>query len=164
MRTVPPELILCCLLAGGLIWAEPPRCETKTQNGTTLEVCTREDTNCESLAKEQVKTPSDKWRGCRWPAIIQKAYLTLLPGVSSPDVSVTIVPSYSDSERVDITINVEQPNHTYIEHTFKDVPIIIRENIPQAMISYGTPQYPVGVPTVEATEKGGKKEASHSYK
>jgi hypothetical protein len=151
-----------CLLAGGLK-AEPPRCETKVQDGKTFEVCTRADANCESLAKEQVRAPSDKWNGCLRPAIIIKSSFTAA-GVSFPSTSVTIVPSYVDSERVDITITAEQPNHTYIEHTLKDVPVIIRDNIPQASIDFGTPQYPVGVPTVEATEKGGKKEASHSYK
>jgi hypothetical protein len=162
--TAPPILMLLgCLLAGGLK-AEPARCETKVQDGKTLQICTRTDANCESLAKEQIRAPSDKWNGCARPAIIQISYLTLIPSVSSPDVNVLLVPSYVDSERVDITITVEQPNHTYAEHTFRDVPVIIRDNIPTASISYGTPQYPVGVPTVEATEKGGEKEASHSYK
>ncbi len=70
---------------------------------------------------------------------------------------------------MDITVTVEQPDHTYKEQTFKDVPIIIRDNIPRATIQFPTPKYLVDmalfpVPTAEATEKGGKKEASHSYK
>jgi hypothetical protein len=98
-----------------------------------------------------------------WGATIIKSYFTAL-GVSSPSTHVTIVPSYVDSERVDMKVTVEKSDHTYTEYVFKDVPVIVRDNIPTVSITFGTPQYPVGVPTVEATEKGGKKEASHSYK
>jgi hypothetical protein len=79
-------------------------------------------------------------------------------------VDVTVVPSYRDSEKADITITVEQPDHTHDKNTFKDLPVIIRDDIPQASVRVGTPHGSVGVPTVGATEKGGKKEASHSYR
>jgi len=154
--------MLGCSLASALN-AAPPRCETQERDGTTFEVCTQADVNCESLAREQVRQPSDKWNGCALGATIIKSYFIVL-GVSMPTTHVSIVPSYVDSEKVDMKVTVEQSGHKFTEHVFKDIPVIIRDNIPTASITLGTPQYPVGVPTVEATEKGGKQEASHSYK
>ena len=170
MRTVLLVLMLGCSLAGGLK-AAPPQCDAPDrQKNLTMENCHRAEENCDSLAREYLREPSDKWNGCAWPALILFSSSIIFPGTSPYNsTQVTLVPSYLDSERMDITVTVEQPDHTYKGQTFKDVPIIIRDNIPQATIDFPTPKYLVElaffpVPTVEATEKGGKKEASHSYK
>jgi hypothetical protein len=100
MKTVPLVLILCCLIATGLE-AGPPRCETKVQDGTSFEVCEREDGACDSLAKEQLRNPSDKWNGCSWPATIRKSHYTAV-GVVMFITSVMIIASYVDSERLQV--------------------------------------------------------------
>ena len=65
---------------------------------------------------------------------------------------------------MDVTLRIEQPDHSFRTYEKKDLPIIIENNIPQAMTEVWSLVEPVGVATVEATEKGGQKEASHSYK
>jgi hypothetical protein len=161
MRRLPLVLIIGCLLTG--LKAAPPRCETKVQDGKSTEVCERADMTCDSLVKEQLKSPSDKWDGCSWPATIIKMH-SAVAGVMLFYTNVMIIASYVDSERVDVTVTIEQPDHTYRKELRKDVPIIIRDKIPAATIDILTPYEPAGVPTVEATEKGGKREAAHSYK
>lgn len=143
--------------------AAPPRCKTVDANGTTLEVCSREDTECDALAREQVNSPSDKWNGCAWPASIIKGHFTPL-GVLVFSTNVSVVPSYRDSERVDITITIERPDHTFVKYDRQDTPVIIHGDIPSAMAEFVTQFDPVGVPTVDATEKGGAKGASRSYR
>jgi hypothetical protein len=63
-----------------------------------------------------------------------------------------------------MTVTVELSDHTFKEYVFKDVPVIVRDNIPLASVDIGTPSDPIGVPTVEATEKGGKRQAARSYR
>jgi hypothetical protein len=133
------------------------------QDGKTFDVCERADVACESLAKEQLKDPSDKWNGCARDAIITKSHF-ILAGLIAFSTHVLIVASYVDSERVDMTVTFEQTDHTFRKYVRRDVPIVIRENIPRASADFVFPDNTLGVPTVEATEKGGKKEASHSYK
>jgi hypothetical protein len=162
MRRAPIGLIVGCLLAGGLK-AAPPTCQTKVQDGTTFEVCTRTDLACESLAKAQLKDPSDKWNGCFWPATIIKGHV-ITNGVMIISIYVSIIASYRDSERADVTVTIEQPDHTYRKFERKEVPIIIRDSVPTASVDILSNTEPVGVPTVEATEKGGKIEAAHSYR
>jgi hypothetical protein len=162
MRRVSLALIAGCLLAGGLNSARPS-CEAKVQDGTTFEVCTRADLACESLVKAQLENPSDKWNGCLSPATIIKGHV-ITAGIMIFGIYVSIIASYRDSERADVTVTIEQPDHTSRKFERKNVPIIIRDSVPTASVDISSNAEPVGVPTVEATEKGGKIEAAHSYK
>jgi hypothetical protein len=151
-----------CLLATDLS-AAPPRCKTVLQDGTRFEVCERSDSMCESLAKEQVKAPSKEWNGCAWPAQIYNSHLAT-SGTLVFFTHITIVPCYLDSERLDVTITFDKPHCGSRTHVRKDAPIIIHDGVPSASIDIVCSEEPPGVPTVEAKEMGGKKEASHSYK
>jgi hypothetical protein len=135
------------------------------RDGKTFEVCSREDTSCDSLAKDQVNSPSNKWNGCAWPATIIK-FRSGAVGVFYYSTMVSVVTSFRDSERVDMTVMVEQSDHTIQKYEKKDVPVIIDEknNIPSASAEFVTQFEPLGVPTIDATEKGGAKGASHSYR
>jgi hypothetical protein len=155
-------LILACLFMSYLK-AAPPECTTKEKDGSTFEVCHRVDGACESLAKEQLKDPSDKWNGCAWGATFIKGHFTAA-GLMVFSTSISLVPSYRDSERMDVKVTFEQADHTRREYERKDVPIIIRNNIPSASFEIVNQEDPLGVPTAEMTEKGGKKEARHEYR
>ena len=155
-------LVLGCLIAAGLR-AAPPRCKTVEQNGTTFEVCERHDVMCEALAKEHLRDPSKEWNGCAWPAWIYNSHVTT-SGLLVFYTSINIVPSYVDSERLDVTVTFDRPYCGARVHVQKDVPIIIRDDRPSASIHFACAEQPYGVPTVEATERGGKKQAFHSYK
>jgi hypothetical protein len=144
--------------------ASPPSCKTVEKDGNTFDTCERRDTECYSkLAAEQTKSPSTQWNGCAWPAIITKTHFTAV-GLIFYTTHVTLVPSYRDSERMDVTISIEKYDHTIQTYERKDVPIIIRDDIPRATVDFGTQFEPIGVPTVDATEKGGAREVSHSYR
>ena len=108
---------------------------------------------------------SNKWIGCAWPATIIK-FRSGAVGVIFYSTMVSVVTSFRDSERVDMTVMVEQSDHTVQKYEKKDVPVIIDEknNIPYASAEFVTQFEPLGVPTVDATEKGGAKGASHSYR
>jgi hypothetical protein len=163
MRRVLLISLWGCLLAG-VLQAAPPQCKTTEKDGNTYDICTRANVACEALAKEQVKDPSNKWNGCLWPVTIIKSHFTL-GGNMVFSIYVSIVASYIDSERVDMTVTFERTDHTFFKYERKDVPIIIRDDIPNANADFWfTADGTVGVPTVEVTEKGGAREASHSYK
>jgi hypothetical protein len=153
-----------CLLASGLT-ADPPRCKTKVVDGQTFETCERRDMEgCLALAAEEVKDPSPKWNGCFWPAFITTSHVSLLTTVLATMVDVTVVPSYRDSERMDVKVIFDKPFCGSREHARKDVPIIVRNDTPSASVQILCQDEPYGVPIVDATEKGGKKAASHSYR
>ena len=151
-------------LLAGCAAAAPPTCKTVEHDGTTFNQCQRTDAHCDSLAAEQVNDPSRNWNGCRLPALITKYYVAM-PAIGMTFIThVFIVPSYRDSERVDMTVTIEQPDHTFRTYERKDVPVIIEKGISNAIVDILTTAEPVGVPTVEAKEKGGKKEAMHDYR
>lgn len=174
---VLPLLAWGCLLAGGLN-AGVPECKTvESKDGTTAESCTRppDFDECMALVKEawKDKKPEDPpphyWNGCSWHAVINtvRGGGRIGNGLVVPLMwltSVSLVPSYRNSERMDITVVFEQPDHTYKKHVRKDVPITIEDKMPNATVQFTFPYPPVSVPTVEAREKGGAKEASHSYR
>ena len=145
--------------------SNPPSCETKQlSDGTTAEVCSRGDANCPALAEQTLKSPSSKWRGCGKPASIIKSRRYVV-GVAVAEVYISIVPTYSDSDKIDMTVTIDQPDGASIEKKLSDVPIIIRDGIPVASVYIpGIPKYPAGVPVIEAKEKGGEREALHSFK
>ena len=145
--------------------AAPPTCKTEQKDdGSALEICERKDTECHTrLVKEQESSPSTQWNGCAWPAIIIKEHYTAV-GLMIDSTHVALVPSYRDSERMDVTIFIEKSDHSIQKYEQKDVPIIIRDDIPRATVDFGTQFEPIGVPAVDATEKGGVKEAAHSYR
>ena len=118
---------------------------------------------CEALAKEQMRDPSREWNGCAWPVLIINSHATVV-GLLAYHTRITVVPSYRDSEKLDVTVTFEKPHCGSGTHARKDVPIIIRNDIPSASVDIECLDEPYGVPKVEAKEKGGKKEASHSYK
>lgn len=156
----------CCLLAFSLNAAEP-KCQTLEQDGRTFQQCERKDVSCDALRRDQASFPSNKWHGCQWPATILKAHLEQR-GVIVFDTHVRLTPSFRDSDRMDITVTIEKPDHTFLKLERKDVPVITENTIPVADIhadeDFATQFDPLGVPTVDATEKGGAKEASHSYR
>lgn len=144
-----------------------PKCQTLEQHGMTFQDCEREDVSCSALARDQKDAPSDKWWGCRTPATIIQTQSTE-HGVPAFATHVRLTPSFRDSQRMDITVTFERPDHTFLKLEEKEVPVEIRHTIPHADIhadaNFTTPFDPVGVPTVDATEKGGAKTASHSYR
>ncbi len=156
----------CCVLAFCLN-AAAPKCESLEQDGTTFQQCEVEDVSCDALVRDQKNAPSDKWQGCQWPATILKAHLEQ-HGVIVFDTHVRLRPSFRDSDRMDIRVTIEKPDHTFLKLERKDVPVITENTIPVADIhadaDFTTQFDPLGVPTVDATEKGGAKEASHSYR
>lgn len=79
---------------------------------------------------------------------------------------VTIVPSYVDSERMDLMIKVELSNGETRRIDFDNQPIILHGNIPYASVDfYLEPGLQiVGVPTIQTVEKGGKRQMAHHYK
>jgi hypothetical protein len=156
-------LAFCGALLTFPLSAARPTCKTEKQKGQLVEVCERADVMCESLTAEQQKSPSDKWTGCSSPAILIKGDVTLA-GLLIFSTQVSVVPSYRDSKRVDMTVTFENPDHTFQKYERKDVPVIVQDGTPSASAEFITQMKPVGVPTVEATEKGGAKGASHSYK
>jgi hypothetical protein len=163
MKNILLLAAVVCLMASGLN-AAPPRCETVNRNGVTIESCERDDANCDSLVKESLKTSPDRnWNGCAWPVIITRSQFKAA-GVVFYVTTVSVVPSYRDSERVDLIMMFERPDHSLAKVEKKDLPVIIRDNIPSASTDITSPEEPYGVPSVEATEKGGAKSATHDYK
>jgi hypothetical protein len=143
--------------------AAPPRCETVEQDGQKLEICKRQDAMCETLAKEELKNPSKEWNGCNWTAHIANGTFKT-SGLLVFSTVVTLASSYMDSERMDVTVTFDKEHCGSRTHVRKDVPIIIRNNLPMASIQIACLDEPYGVPTVESFEKGGKKQAFHSYR
>jgi len=153
---------ICSLLTGTLN-AAPPHCKTVERDGDVYEICERMDTACEALAKEQTKDPSKEWNGCFWPATIIKSNF-VAAGLAGSWIHVTVVSSFLDSEKQDVSVIFEKPFCGLRTHKREDVPIVIRDGIPSASIDITCPDEPYGVPAVDTTEKGGKKEASHKYR
>ena len=164
------------LIAAALpMLAAPPSCET-THKGEgadeiTFETCQRDDFCDDATIKEQVQNPSTLWMGCMWPALITTSSNMLhigpdLPGILMVRTDLTLVARFRDSERMDVTVTFELPDHTFRKDTYRDVLITIRHNIPQATILIATQasSRTIGVPTIEATERGGKKNALHIYR
>jgi len=149
--------------AQGVSVSHPPSCKVEERDGKVFDVCTRVDTKCLDIVKAEVANPSDKWNGCLWGATIIKGTLALA-GMVVYSTHVSVVCSYIDSERVDMTITVEFTDHTHRDYVRSDIPVIIRDGVPTASVDISTPNEPLGVPTVEATEKGGAKKVAHSYK
>jgi hypothetical protein len=89
---------------------------------------------------------------------------SVVSGVVFFYVSVSVIASFTDSERADVTVSIEQSDHTRRKEVRKDVPIIIRDSMPTATVQTFATAPPVGVPTVDVTERGGKKEVVHSYR
>lgn len=138
MRLLMRNVVLLFAYAGSLVVnlsAAPPRCKTVQQDGTTFELCEREDSTCETLAKEQVKNPSKEWHGCVLSVRIFNSHFTdsVLGVVFYTGISVT--PSYVDSERMDVTVTFDKPHCGLLTHVRKDVPIIIHDDIPLAPAS-----------------------------
>ena len=143
---------------------QPTRWKMEERDGKLCGISHRYDAECLSLAKEQSKNPSGNWNGCLMPAIIIKTHLTIPNVLFTFVLHVSVVPHYTDSERVDMTVTVEQPDHTYRTYVEKDVPIVLEGSILQATMEIMIPSDPASVPTVEATERGGKREVTHHYR
>ena len=77
---------------------------------------------------------------------------------------VSLFLSYLDSERVDVTVTFEQPNGTFRKEVRRNVPVVIKSGLPIADLNFVYTVPSVGVPTVEAIERGGKKSVLHNYK
>lgn len=163
----PMLVSFCWCLLALCLNAAAPKCESLEQDGKTFQQCEREDVSCGALAREQRNAPSDKWWGCAWPATIFKTQL-MEHGVRVFVTHVRLTPSFRDTQRMDITVTIEKSDHTSLKLDRKDVPVNVRDTIPVADIhadaEFMTPFDPLGVPTVDATEKGGAKTPSHSYR
>jgi hypothetical protein len=152
-------------LAPWLVAPPPPvRWQMKVENGELYGIAERIDKACFDLVTEDLKNPSPYWNGCFMPAIIIKSHMTVPNLFFTYTLDVTIVPHYTDSERIDMTVTVEQPDHTYRTYVKKDVPIVLSGRVLKASATFMIDYDPVSVPTVDATEKGGKREATHSYR
>jgi hypothetical protein len=119
----------------------PPNCETKRVNGTDIETCSRWDTECDSLAAEQVKHPSDQWNGCSWPVTITRGSYTAV-GLTMYDTTVMVVPHFKDSEKVDIQVIFENSYCGAKLHEFKNQQITVHDGVPYATAGFTCGQYP----------------------
>ena len=164
------RLLVLTLFAMAPLLAAPPTCERKGD----VDLCERVDQSCASFVNEHLKAdPSggwmENWHGCLWTAIIQKGHSDV-PGPVAPIrlafAHVTVVPSYTDSERISIAVDVELANHKHRKYEYKDLPVVVRGGVPSASVTVGIElgNEIVGVPTIEATETGGKRTMSHSYR
>jgi hypothetical protein len=162
------KILLGLLLASSAVFGAAPRCENISANGTTIESCERRvDTGpCMEMLLANPQMPdSPNWNGCAWSAHIYKAPLTS----ASPllyVMYVSVVPSFRDSEYVDITVRGKHGGRSY-HWILKDVRVEINKNdIPRAIAEF--PLGPIDdlgdVPIVEMTEKGGTHEMSHRYR
>jgi len=133
--------------------ADVPACQTKEQG----EVCTRFASNCDKLFAQEEAEPTGKWIGCGGATIFRME--TTLAGLHYYVTSVLVDASYSDSERMDITIQMN--GETY---KVKDVQIVKRDGFHVAESVLAALPRKTDVPTVETTEKGGKRTVSHYYK
>jgi hypothetical protein len=141
----------------------PVRWEMKERNGEFYGIAERVNQACLELAKEQTNNPSPYWNPlCSLGATIIKGPVDS-GGLIVYNLHVSIAPLYRDSERVDMRVTVQQPDHTFYTYVRNDVPIVLRGRVLEASADLMLPYDPASVPTVEATEKGGKREATHSY-
>jgi len=133
------KLLVLAPLTMAPMLAAPPTCEIKGD----IEVCERTDQNCEQFVAEHFKSdPSrawmENWRGCLWPATILKGHSHLL-GPAAPITGsfahVTVVTSYTDSERFDMTVDVELRDHKHRKFEFKGEPVIILGGVPCASVN-----------------------------
>jgi hypothetical protein len=161
------KLNLAPWLGGDVTPPQPTRWKMEVRDGILWGSAERLDTACFALAKEQVNNPSPNWNGCglgfSGSARFTKVYMASF-SVPAYMLNVSIIPHYTDSERIDMTVTVEQTNHTYRTYVRKDVPIVLLGNVLEASADFMIPYDPVSVPTVDATEKGGKREVTHSYR
>jgi hypothetical protein len=175
MKTL--RFVVFAFIATMQLRAAPPSCKTEKKgepgNEITLESCQRDDFCDDATIKEQIQNPSNLWMGCMWPALITSSLsrIAIGTGMWSFATHLTLVARYRDSERMDVTTTFELKDHTFRKDVQKDVPIIIRDDLPQVTIlvasgmnGVGYNMGTIGVPTVEAVEKGGKKSAVHSYR
>jgi len=162
MRTDMQLLIFFCLATPPLA-AEPPSCSVEESGTTKFEICERGDKNCPALVAEQVKAPSPKWRGCAWPARVYRAHSTSV-GLDIFYTSVDVPASFSDSERMDVTLTFESAYCGAKTHSWKNVQIVVHDGFPIAKVSLVCGQMQSEVPAIDATEKGGSKTATHAYK
>lgn len=156
-KAILPALVFSSLPLMGA----PARCETKTLGTDTFEVCERADVLCVENVKQELKDPSSEWRGCLWSAILIKG---LFKDALVYVTHVTVQPNYADSDLMDVVVTIQKPDRSFQVITQKDLPIIVQNGHAEATFSFYTPYDPLGVPTVESTEKGGAKSVKHSYK
>jgi hypothetical protein len=159
------------LIAAAQLQGAPPSCKTGQNGEISFETCERDDFCDDATIKDQIQNPSTSWMGCMWPALITSQLSRMTTGMCFSTTHLTLVARYRDSERIDITTTFEQKDHTFHKDVQKDVPIVIRDGLPQVdiliasgMNGIGYNMGMIGVPTIEATERGGKKSAVHSYR
>jgi hypothetical protein len=167
------RLAILLLILAGTALAAPPNCKTTVQNGLRFEICSRMDASClPTVSKFQGDDWKTNWNGCMWDATFYKNVLDVPKvGPLGYQVMLRLVASYRDSERMDVTILLEWKDGTTHKIERKNVPIIMTEisdgkSLPTVDIEFGLPipDPSIGVPTVEATERGGARSFSHSYK
>jgi hypothetical protein len=147
------SLLLISAFVVGVASADIPECETKDQG----EVCTRHPSNCDALYAQEQAEPTGKWIGCRGATIFRTQ--EIIGGTLYYFTSVMVDASYSDSERMDITIQMDGKIYES-----KDVQIVSKMGFQVAEATLAVLPEKTEVPTVKATEKGGKRTASHAYK
>jgi hypothetical protein len=147
--------------------AAQPKCNTVEKGDGTVVACERaaDMAECRRFIQE---TPSvaqnPNWNDCIWPAMLYKSYVNT-SGQPVLTLSVSVVPSFRDSGWVDLVVTVKRHGQTF-QLIRKDVEVKIdANNIPSA-----TAEFALGlvdefdtVPIVDAIEKGGKRQMSHSY-
>ena len=162
--------VLLTLILAGALASAPPRCELVEKGDFVIEACERHVNAAPCLAlliekPETAKLPT--WNGCAWSARIYKGHTTVPNMPPLFVLHVSVVPSFTDSEYVDVTLSGKRGGRSY-QWVRKDVPVKIDpdNNIPRAMAEFwlGPVDDLDGVPTVEMTEKGGAREMTHAYK
>jgi hypothetical protein len=148
--------------------AAPPSCKTVTQGDSNFRVCERavDIDPCVALLKESPKVAEDpNWNGCLWVARFITGSFTI-PGAPITYMHVSFVASYRNSERMDITMDVERSDHSHRKYVYADVPVVLENGLPTASVDFLIipGEEPLGVPTAEMTEKGGSRTMSHGYK
>ncbi len=156
-----------CLFAAVSATAAPPTCRSERNNGVDYENCERADVTCGDLVKEALDatgTLKPRWNGCLWPVLITKSRADIV-GVPTLFISVTVVPSWSNSDRADITVFNEFADGS-VKPFHKNVQFVIKDGLSSANIQMAFPigAEPSGVPTVQMIESGGTQQATHQYR
>jgi hypothetical protein len=79
-------------------------------------------------------------------------------------LDVTLVSSFTDSERMDMEISVEASDHSTKVYRRDKIPVVVKDGYPQGNVEILLGSDPVGVPIVDSREYGGKIEMAHHYR
>jgi hypothetical protein len=160
------------LLLLSIVWvatasAARPKCNRVEKGDSTVIACERpaDMVQCQRFIQRAPNIAEDpNWNDCIWPAMLYKSYVNT-SGQPTVMLTVSVVPSFRDSGLVDLVLTVTRHGQAF-QLIRKDVEVKIdANNIPSATADFalGLVDELDTVPTVDMTEKGGKRQMSHSY-